>query len=129
MARRSQHTSPAFPKNFVDHCGEAGHGLPTTGQFGSVGYTSRTSPPSLDDIYRELDGAVVHQDSLSWQLRILGIHEAGAERWIQLTAASGPLEHDLVLHMNPGARTANVITSIEEWFDTPVLAGRIIDVP
>jgi hypothetical protein len=86
------------------------------------------SPPSLDDIYRELDGAVAHQNGMSWQLQILAIHEAGAERWIQLTAASGGTEHDLVLHMNSGARTASVITSIEEWLDTPVLESRIIDI-
>ena len=128
VARRSQPSPVVFTGNSANHAGVFNAQGQTPANFGTPNYTLRSSPATLDDIYRELDGSVAHHDGLNWQLRVLAIHEAGAERWIQLSATSGSVEHDLVLHMTPHARTGNVIASIEAWFDDASPTSRIIDV-
>jgi hypothetical protein len=89
---------------------------------------SETFLLSLEDLYRELDGALARHGGVAWRLRILGIHLVGDERWIQVSAAAGGTRHDLVLHMSQGSRGDDAIASIETWLAHPLPAIRVIHV-
>jgi hypothetical protein len=84
--------------------------------------------PPLDAAYRELDGATVHHAGSAWRLCIWGIHQVGNERWIQMSASNGSVDHDLVLHAGQGARTSQLLASIEAWLACPLFPGGIIHV-
>jgi hypothetical protein len=81
---------------------------------------------SLDELYRAIDGAMTTQGGSAWQLHVLAIHEAGRERWVQLSVTGGSASHDLVVCMSAGARNQDVIASVEAWLAHPISASRVI---
>ena len=84
--------------------------------------------PSLKTIFDELDGALVLQAGIRWELRIWGIHEIGVERWIQMSASGGSTKHDLVLRLACSARVPDIVASLESWLGCLTPASRIIQV-
>jgi hypothetical protein len=85
------------------------------------------SAASVEELYKELDGAFVRDHGLTSRLCVFGIHEVGAERWIQMSAA-GSTVHRLVLHVTQTARSREVIASIEARLASPVSTSDIIHI-
>jgi len=48
---------------------------------------------------------------------------------VQLSAANGSIQRDVVLHVKPDARSIEVITSIEAWLAGMFDSTQIIHVP
>ena len=89
--------------------------------------TVRACPEPLQALYRQLDGAIVRRAEANWPLSVYAIHETGADRWIQLTAA-GSGERDLIVHATAAARSDEIIASVEAWLADPASSGRVIHV-
>jgi hypothetical protein len=94
---------------------------------GLDGSPDSASEASVEELYQELDGAVVHDHGLTSRLCVLGIHEVGAERWIQMSA-DGSTVHNLVLHVAHTARRRDLIASIEAQLANPVSTSDIIHI-
>ena len=95
--------------------------------LGGLGYTPRVGPQPVQALYRELDGAIVRRAEANWPLSVYAIHETGIDRWIQL-AAPGPGKHDLIVHATAGARSDEIIASVEAWLADPAADTRVIHV-
>jgi hypothetical protein len=115
-----------FAGNFADQASlnfvESGQ---STYNYRLSDYVDRRSAASPQELYNELDGALARQGELAWRLRVSAIHEVGADRWIQLSAA-GSTGCDLVLQVTQAARSTDVIASVEAWLADPVATSRVI---
>jgi len=75
-----------------------------------------------------LDGATILTNGTLWRLSVWGIHQIGADRWVQTSVAAPSGQHELVLHMARGSRTRDALTSIDQWLGSPFPGNRIIHV-
>jgi len=87
-----------------------------------------SASPSIEELYRQLDGVLVRHGGVEWRLRILGIHPVGDERWVQVAAVAGGLEHEMILHMATHAQGSDAIASIQSWLRQPLPGSRVISV-
>jgi len=97
-------------------------------EYGKSGSTFGSFLPPVEELYRELDGALARQDGVGWRLRIFGIHTVADDRWVQLSAVAKGVRHDLVLRMALGTRGRDAIALIEGWLAHPLSGSHVIDV-
>jgi hypothetical protein len=76
----------------------------------------------IEALARELDGRQVDGQIL----RVTGVHPDEGAAWVQATLE--PAAQDVVLHVHPGATTADVLATLASWLHAPIERSRIIEV-
>ena len=125
MPRRIHAQSSEFARKFADKrvaCLTDANNLPNIGNYRD------NSAQSQEDIYQELDGATILSNGSTWRLSVWGIHQIGADRWVQMSVGTASACHELVLHMARASRSRDALTSIDQWLASAFPTSRVIHV-
>ncbi len=125
MPRRIHAETSEFTRKFV---GKKVACLTDENNVPNIGNYRDSSAQSQDDIYQELDGATILSNGSTWRLSIWGIHQVGADRWVQMSVGTASGCHELVLHMARASRGRDALTSIDQWLASPCPTSRVIHV-
>ena len=125
MPRRIHAETSEFARKFA---GKRVACLTDENNVPNIGNHRDVSAQSEEDIYRELDGATILSHGSTWRLSIWGIHQIGADRWVQMSVGAASGCHELVLHMARASRTRDALTSIDQWLGSAFPTSRVIHV-
>ena len=129
MARHTPPKNRSFQAEFRDYTPQnAATRFQNIHPEGKNGYTPGGSV-ATDDLCEQLENAVIELGNRRWHLTVWGVHDKGADRWVQLSAADGLAQRDVVLHVKPDARRVDVMSSIQAWLAGLIDANQIIHVP
>ena len=130
MARHTPPKNRSITAEFRDYTPQsAGTRFPTIHSEGKNSYTPGASA-ATDDLCEQLENSFIELSNRRWHLTVWGVHEKGADRWVQLSAATnGSVQRDVVLHVKADARPSEVISSIEAWLAGMFDSTQIIHVP
>jgi len=125
VARRIQAEPTEFSRKLV---GKSVTCLTDGNNVSDIGISRDNSALSPEDIYQELDGATILSTGAQWRLSVWGIHQIGADRWIQMAVEAPSGRHELVLHMSRASRGRDALTSIDQWLGSPFPPSNVIHV-
>ena len=77
---------------------------------------------------RQIESATISHSGLTWRLKVWGIHQIGAERWVQMSASDQLHHHDLVVHLASDADPSDAVATLATWLRSPIPDGQIIHV-
>jgi hypothetical protein len=98
-----------------------GNNVPDIGNY-------RDNSAQSGKTFTRLDGATILSNGSTWRLSIWGIHQIGADRWVQMSVGTASGCHELVLHMARASRSRDALTSIDQWLASPCPTSRVIHV-
>jgi hypothetical protein len=82
-----------------------------------------------DRLFSALNGQDIEERGVVWTIRVVGIHPADAQMWIQLVVTAPGTSYDLVVKLPRTAPPAVALASIRKWLEHPTSHDSVVQVP